>query len=215
MISCLLGFTNAGISTDPPEVQAQKVTLSFYAVPESTVRFNNGSGYVRLTIPAGVVWYPTSQGASCYDAIQKKACTMTVGPNTFTIQLSTDLVANKQFQFNIIGAVDNPDSEQPTNSFKLETSEGEVISSGLTFQAVRGSMTSLTLTPQSTVVGDSTSLVVRWKATHTLPKGGVAILTVPVWNPKQTDPKLQKSYIQGKEECTLLGTTTATIPCNY
>jgi len=114
-----------------------------------------------------------------------------------------------------LGAIDNPDSEQPTDSFKLDTSEGEQQSSGLSISATRGGMSMLTLTPKSTVVGDSTQLEVRWKAQHTLPKGGVVILTFPVWNLNQVDPNLRKSYIQGKEECSLIGNQPLPVKCVY
>jgi hypothetical protein len=40
-------------------------------------------------------------------------------------------------------------------------------------------------------------------------------LTFPVWNPNQTNPNLRDSYIQGKEECTLLSSPPTTVACNF
>jgi len=62
-----------------------------------TVRANDGRGFIRLTVPKGVVW--NKDGVTCYDVMLKKSCNVLVGPSTFTIFLSADLIANKQFQY--------------------------------------------------------------------------------------------------------------------
>lgn len=176
-------------------MQAQRVNATFYGIPETTVRNNGGNGFVRLTVPTDIVWYSTDVG--CYDMMLKQSCSVSVGANSFTISNTVDLPAGKQFQYQLIGAFDNPISEQPSISFALTTSEGEQLASGISVIATRGGMKEFVLSSSSSVVGDSTTLQVKWRASHSIPQGGVAIMTFPVWNPNQMNPSFQKSYIQG------------------
>lgn len=51
------------------------------------------------------------------------------------------------------------------------------------------------LTPESLVVGASTTLKVEFSAEHEFPRGGFIFIDFPKWNPNQSDPKLRKPYI--------------------
>jgi hypothetical protein len=66
------------------------------------------------------------------------------------------------FDFMIEGAIDNPSSTAPSKAFRIETSEGESISSGseLSLVATSGSSIDYQIQPESSVVGESTTLYV-------------------------------------------------------
>jgi hypothetical protein len=53
------------------------------------------------------------------------SCKVEITPNMYTIKLTADLPASKQFQYEISAAITNPDSVQPSLSFKIDTSDGE------------------------------------------------------------------------------------------
>eukprot|EP00352_Strombidinopsis_acuminata_P002558 CAMPEP_0176387970 /NCGR_PEP_ID=MMETSP0126-20121128/37189_1 /TAXON_ID=141414 ORGANISM="Strombidinopsis acuminatum, Strain SPMC142" /NCGR_SAMPLE_ID=MMETSP0126 /ASSEMBLY_ACC=CAM_ASM_000229 /LENGTH=60 /DNA_ID=CAMNT_0017755877 /DNA_START=336 /DNA_END=518 /DNA_ORIENTATION=+ len=59
------------------------------------------------------------------------------------------------------------------------TSAGESIDRGLMLTATAGTMTELIMTPTSKIVGESTSLEVRWRAEHALPMGGFIFVNFP------------------------------------
>ena len=136
-----------GVESYPNMVQAENVTLQFFGSPEQTVRYNNGRAFVRLTAPPEVGVYKT--GVECYDMFLKEPCRVTVDRNAFTVYPSETLLAGKQFQYRLTNAINNPDSEMPTTSFKIETSEGEQATNGITLDITRGGMKKFLLSPRS------------------------------------------------------------------
>lgn len=62
------------------------------------------------------------------------------------------------------------------------TSSGESITRGLMLTATPGTMEELSMTPTSKVVGESTTLEVRWRSEHALPMGGYIFMNFPEWN---------------------------------
>lgn len=108
-----------------------------------------------------------------------------------TVILGTTLAAGT-FEVHLEVAITNPASTLMTASFafasltKPASSGGVVIdsmSSGIGLQAVAGSLMAVSLVPSSSIVGDTTTLVVSLKATHFIPVGGVIQVTFPKWNP--------------------------------
>ena len=61
----------------------------------------------------------------------------------------------------------------------MSTSAGESINKNVQLTAVPGTFTELTLIPASQVVGESTSLEVKWKSEHDLPQGADIFLNFP------------------------------------
>ena len=62
-------------------------------------------------------------------------------------------------------------------------------------------MSKYILTPDSDIVGASTTLRVEFKSEHLLPRGGYIFIDFPKWNPENIIIDSQKPYIQGTEAC--------------
>ncbi len=102
-------------------------------------------------------------------------------------------MAADAFEIHIDGVLTNPTSTTPTSTFSIftYTSTNTVIDSldsNIFLTATEGSLQSSSLTPQSTVVGGSTSLDIRFRPTHAIPAGGTIRVSFPKWNPSATSP---------------------------
>ena len=111
-------------------------------------------------------------------------CEVQARSGVITITNSVELKAGIQFQYSLIDAVDNPVSSQPTDSFTILTSVGETETEDIILTTTPGYMLSYSLTPQSKIVGESTTLEVRWRGQHTIPKGSYIFMDFPKWNPE-------------------------------
>ena len=129
--------------------------------------------------------------------------------------VSNRLEIGDQFQFELENAINNPESTQPTNSFTMTTSVGETETQNMILTAIAGYMDEFTLNPVSKVVGASTTLQVRWKGQHTIPKNGYIFLEFPAWNPENPVLELQKTYIQGNERCSSLAVLSEDLSCDF
>lgn len=103
------------------------------------------------------------------------------------------------FQINIASVI-NPPSGTATSTFLFETqdSSGNTLdtqTSGIVVQATAGSLTSVSLTPSSNVVGDTTTLTVAIRITNKILAGGKVKVTFPKWNPNALISSNIKSMI--------------------
>ena len=107
-----------------------------------------------------------------------------------TVTLGSTSLSAGFFQLNIASVV-NPPSTTETDSFLFETQDasGTVLdtqTSSITLQATAGSLTSVTLSPSSDVVGANNTLTVTIVLAHAVIAGGKVKLTLPKWNPNAT-----------------------------
>lgn len=113
------------------------------------------------------------------------------------MRVDYEIAADSQFEFKIGNAINNPLSEKPSNMFKIITSVNEVESDSeyLRIKATRGRMSKYILTPESDIVGASTTLRVEFKGEHMIPRNGYIFIDFPKWNPENPIVDSQKPYI--------------------
>ena len=71
------------------------------------------------------------------------------------------------------------------------------------------------LTPESKVVGDSTTLTITWRGQSTLPRNGYIFVEFPKWNPQAPKQSDRLSYIQGSSVCEPVKVLASELSCNF
>ncbi|CAI2378427.1 unnamed protein product [Moneuplotes crassus] len=177
-------LSSTGVSIDPNTVNADS-TLSLYSTLATIVP---AGGRLVLTLPS-TMSVSTATTLSCLftepSSLPIASCS-NVG-NVVTITLGTTQLSNSFFQVNILKVV-NPPSTTPTNTFifRTEDSSGTTLdqqTTNILLVATSGALSSITLTPASQVVGETTTLTLSFQNTHTIMTGGKIKVTFPKWNP--------------------------------
>ena len=81
--------------------------------------------------------------------------------------------------------------------------------------AKRGRMNKMVLTPESKIVGASTTLKVEFSQKHDLPRDSYIFIYFPKWNPENPVSSNRKPYIQGTETCEPVKILNTDLICNY
>ena len=122
---------------------------------------------------------------------------------TITVGIGSQLTSI--FELHISNAVTNPSSTTPTSTFKFASYDAsnnilDQQNSGIFLTASTGSMSSVTLTPASDVIGFTSTLTVRFTPNHPIPAGASILVTFPKWNPSASSSN-QRDYLQGAVSC--------------
>lgn len=149
------------------------------------------NGRIKLTLPS-VMSVSTGSTLTCTfiepSSLGSVTCTFT--GNVITATLGSSSLPAGFFQLNIATVVNPPSATTtPTFVFETQNSSGTTLdsqTSNIFLQATPGSLSSLTLTPTSQVVGESTTLTVSLTATNKVLAGGKIKVTFPKWNPSAT-----------------------------
>ena len=172
-------------------------TLSIMSTTSTTVPAN---GKIIITLPSVMsVSTSTSLVWTFIEPSSLGTVSWSYSGNVITAVLGSTSLPAGYFQINIAYVI-NPPSGTVTSSFLFETqnSSGTTLdsqSSGIVLQATSGSLTSVTLTPSSSVVGDTTTLTVAIKITNKVLAGGKVKVTFPKWNPNAVISSDIKSMI--------------------
>lgn len=99
--------------------------------------------------------------------------------NAVTSYTTTDFSAIVEFV-----SITNPQSTLPTDSFQisLKTSSGDsiaTVTSGITYTATTGTISSMTAVPDISTVGVTTSVKFSFKPTHKIPVSSRILVTLP------------------------------------
>lgn len=105
----------------------------------------------------------------------------------FTINVLSSL-GGSNFELHIANAITNPKTTAPTSTFVFETQNSggstiESLNNDIFLEAEEGGMASFSLTPDSSTVGSSANLEVRFRANHEIPQSGKITVAFPKWNP--------------------------------
>ena len=113
----------------------------------------------------------------------------------------------------------NPATTTSTSSFTVETQDntGAALDSrttGITLTATVGTLTAATMTPESDVVGEITTVTFSITLAHDIPTGGSISISFPKWNPDATSGTIF-SMIQGTYACTGVQNVEPNLNCIF
>jgi hypothetical protein len=197
------------VRVEPSTVQTKKANLRFFAMAKTDIPAD--VGWIRISVPDDIKVYKLSTGVGPLYCLDKQAdppasCEVKYklinNRNTFEIISTRNIGQEEQFDFIIGNAIDNPMSMVPTDAFPISTSSGSTYTGAdiYAMQATAGPIREISFIPESKVVGASTTLVVKFTPSNTIPKGGSIRMEFPKWN-HNAKVEDQKSYIQGAESC--------------
>ena len=169
---------------NPTGINAQS-TLSITATTVTTIP---ASGKIIVTLPS--VMSVSTASSLAWTFIEPSTIgtvTWSYSGNVITTVLGSTALPAGYFQFNIASVINPPSATaSPTFKFETQNSSGTTLdtqTTGIVVQATSGSLASVTLTPTSLVVGDTTTLTVSIKITNKVLAGGKIKVTFPKWNP--------------------------------
>ncbi|CAI2377119.1 unnamed protein product [Moneuplotes crassus] len=177
-------LTSTGVSVDPNTVNAAS-TLNLRSTLATVVP---AGGRLVLTLPSSMsVSTATALTCAFTEPASLAITSCSYVGNVITLTLGGTQLTNSFFQVDISNVVNPPSTTQtPTFLFRTEDSSGTILdqqTSNIILVASSGSLSSITFTPTSQVVGETTTLAVSFKNTHTLIAGGKIKVTFPKWNP--------------------------------
>ena len=113
----------------------------------------------------------------------------------------------------------NPATTTSTSSFTVETqdSTGAALDSrttGITLTATVGTLTAASMTSESDVVGEITTVTFNITLAHDIPTGGGISISFPKWNPDATSGTIF-SMIQGTYACTGVQSVETNLNCIF
>jgi hypothetical protein len=209
-------------------VQLTRVDLRIFGQPENPIpqanlqlSFNEaeeGEGWIKVTPPSDMPVY--ADGLGCQDMRPSPGNCMVmlqIDNDRKVFYIRFDEPVTDWFDFKLRNSIDNPESTAPTQPFRIETSEGESVSSGsdLELVATPGTTIDLLLEPYSQTVGESTTLYVTLTSNLDIPEGGVIVLGFPNWNQPEANSDAQAlSYIQGQPDCPAQNIVSSKMNCN-